>query len=143
MTGVILFTFLMTFLHLLILVPNTSFAGKLYIARVEDIADPLNSLLCDAPNRVGHIGGSHGAAEIKQHPYFANVDWNRIRDMHAPFQPQLRSALDTEYFPTDEIDQSDHTAAWENQARQISEEHEADMTLPFIGYTFRRFDQDS
>jgi protein-serine/threonine kinase len=59
--------------------------------------------------------------------------------MHAPFQPQLRSELDTEYFPTDEIDQTDHTAAWENQARQISEEHDTDMTLPFIGYTFKRF----
>ena len=59
--------------------------------------------------------------------------------MHAPFKPNLRSNLDTEYFPIEDIDQTDRTAAWMTKAEQLSEEHEAEMTLPFIRYTFRRF----
>jgi protein-serine/threonine kinase len=59
--------------------------------------------------------------------------------MQAPFQPQLRSNIDTEYFPIDDIPQTDTSAAWQAQAQQLSEEHEAEMTLPFIGYTYRRF----
>jgi protein-serine/threonine kinase len=96
-------------------------------------------LLCDAPNRLGHAGGPHGASEIKAHPYFAGVDWNGVRNMHAPFQPALGSNLDTTYFPIEDIDQTDHTAAWEAQADQLSEEHAAEMTIPFIGYTYKRF----
>jgi protein-serine/threonine kinase len=60
--------------------------------------------------------------------------------MQAPFQPKLENMLDTEYFPIDDIDQTDHSAEWEAQAQSIAEEHEAEMTLPFIGYTYKRFE---
>jgi protein-serine/threonine kinase len=82
----------------------------------------------------------YGASEIKQHPYFDNVNWDTMRQMQAPFQPQLSSEIDTEYFPIDDIDQTDHTAAWQQQAQDLIENHEAEMTLPFIGYTYKRFD---
>lgn len=101
----------------------------------------LNSLrlLCDSANRLGNSGGSHGASEIKRHPYFAGVRWDEIRTIRAPFQPQLQSNVDTEYFPIEDIDQTDHSQVWRDQAEQISEEHHAEMTVPFIGYTFKRF----
>jgi protein-serine/threonine kinase len=67
------------------------------------------------------------------------VNWEDIRKMRAPFEPHLKDPLDTEYFPIEDIDQTDHTAAWQAQAAQLSEEHAAEMTLPFIGYTFRRY----
>ena len=44
--------------------------------------------------------------QIKNHPFFAGVDWDVIRQVDAPFVPQLRSATDTSYFPTDELDQA-------------------------------------
>ncbi len=41
--------------------------------------------------------------QIKKHPFFYGVDWNSIRDIDAPFVPNLRSMTDTSYFPTDEL----------------------------------------
>ena len=81
-----------------------------------------------------------GAAEIKRHPYFQGVNWDTMRQMSAPFKPQLRSNVDTEYFPIEDIDQTDHSAEWQVESQNLLEEHAAEMTLPFIGYTFKRFD---
>lgn len=88
---------------------------------------------------MGHAGGSHGAMEIKKHHYFRGVQWDRIREMNAPFKPSLGSNVDTAYFPIEDIDQTDHSAEWERQAQQLGEEHAAELTIPFIGYTFKRF----
>ncbi|MCJ1329281.1 Serine/threonine-protein kinase [Thelotrema lepadinum] len=107
---------------------------------LEDAAtDLIRQLLCDAESRLGHSGSSHGALEIKNHRYFRGVQWDRIRDMNAPFKPNLGSNVDTTYFPIDDIDQTDRTAEWEHQAHQISEEHAAEMSIPFIGYTYKRY----
>lgn len=97
-------------------------------------------LLCDAPIRLGHEGGAHGAEEIKAHPFFDGVQWDKLRDIRAPFKPNLSSALDVSYFPTDEIDQTDHSAGWRAQTQALVEEHGAEIELPFIGYTYNRFD---
>lgn len=66
-----------------------------------------------------------------------------MRKIRAPFEPRLNSNVDVSYFPTDEIDQNDHTAALRAQAQaQLAsgEDHEAELSLPFIGYTYKRFD---
>lgn len=41
---------------------------------------------------VGHETrlGKHSADEIKNHPFFAGVDWNTIRNIESPFIPHLR-----------------------------------------------------
>lgn len=95
----------------------------------------MDSLICDAPNRLGSRGG---AAEIKGHPFFRGVDWTSLRRIRAPFEPKLSSSIDTQYFPVDEIPQHDNTAAIRAQA--LSDESAAETSLPFIGYTFKRFD---
>ena len=48
--------------------------------------------------------GRHGADEIKSHPFFAGVNWDTIRQIEAPFEPQLTSITDTSYFPTEDLD---------------------------------------
>lgn len=100
----------------------------------------LNSLLCSATNRLGTASGNAGASEIKAHDFFRNVDWNGLRRIRAPFEPRLQSNVDVSYFPLDEIDQTDHSAAYRAQTEALGDEHVAEMSLPFIGYTFRRFD---
>lgn len=99
----------------------------------------IRSLLCDTQNRIGHAGGPVGATEIKQHPYFHGVDWDSLRTMNAPFKPVLKSNVDTEYFPIEDIPQEDHTQAWQREAEKYDDAAQAEMTLPFIGYTFKRF----
>ncbi len=95
------------------------------------------SLLCDSSNRLGRAGG---AQEIRNHPFFRGVIWDQLRKIRAPFEPKLNSNVDVSYFPTDEIDQSDHSAALRAQTQIAGDEHEAEMSLPFIGYTYKRFD---
>ncbi|KAL8757481.1 MAG: hypothetical protein Q9184_004197 [Pyrenodesmia sp. 2 TL-2023] len=98
------------------------------------------SLLCSASHRLGTASGSAGASEIKGHDFFRGVAWDGLRKIRAPFEPRLNSNVDVSYFPTDEIDQTDHSAAYRAQIDALGEEHVAEMSLPFIGYTYKRFD---
>ena len=36
--------------------------------------------------------------DVKQHPFYAGVPWNILRDTPAPFIPALDSEVDTGYF---------------------------------------------
>ncbi|XP_028272971.1 microtubule-associated serine/threonine-protein kinase 3 isoform X3 [Parambassis ranga] len=44
--------------------------------------------------------GAGGAAEVKQHQFFHNLDWNGLLRQKAEFIPQLESEEDTSYFDT-------------------------------------------
>ncbi|KAI1651547.1 serine/threonine-protein kinase cot-1 [Daldinia loculata] len=100
----------------------------------------IRSLICNTEVRLGRSG----AQEIKSHAFFRGVEFDSLRRIRAPFEPRLTSAIDTTYFPTDEIDQTDNATALRNQAiaggKPIEESPE--MSLPFIGYTFKRFDNN-
>ncbi|KAF2746552.1 serine/threonine-protein kinase cot-1 [Sporormia fimetaria CBS 119925] len=102
--------------------------------------DFIRRLICDEEHRLGRHGGAHGAHEIKQHPFFRGVQWDGLRRIRAPFEPKLQSNIDTQYFPIDEIDQNDNSAALRAHAAQAHDELQAEMSLPFIGYTYKRFD---
>lgn len=100
-----------------------------------------HSLIINTENRLGR-GGAH---EIKSHSFFRGVEFDSLRRIRAPFEPRLTSAIDTTYFPTDEIDQTDNaTLLKAQQAQAVSRETEEapEMSLPFIGYTFKRFDNN-
>lgn len=49
----------------------------------------LNSLLCKNPL---YRLGAKGVTEIKQHPFFRFVDWDKLakREIPAPFKPIIR-----------------------------------------------------
>ena len=99
-----------------------------------------HSLLCDAPNRLGYASGQFGSNEIREHPFFHRVVWDQLRSIRAPFEPRLSSNVDVSYFPTDEIDQNDYSAAYRAQVDAMDDQGVANMNLPFIGYTYKRFD---
>ncbi|KAJ2959959.1 hypothetical protein NQ176_g11082 [Zarea fungicola] len=101
----------------------------------------IRSMVCNTENRLGR-GGAH---ELKNHAFFRGVDFDGLRRIRAPFEPRLTSNIDTTYFPTDEIDQTDNATVLKQQhlqngGRPIEESPE--MSLPFIGYTFKRFDNN-
>ena len=101
---------------------------------------PVFSLICNSENRLGRVS----ADEIKNHPFFRGVPFNTLRSIRAPFEPRLTSNVDTTYFPIDEIDQTDtatHLRALEAASGQPREEV-PEMSLPFIGYTFKRFENN-
>ncbi|KAI0859761.1 kinase-like domain-containing protein [Xylaria cubensis] len=95
----------------------------------------IRSLIRNTENRLGR----GGAREIKAHSFFRGVNFDNLRYIRAPFEPRLTSKIDTTYFPIDEIDQTDSDTVPGAQAGGRHSE-ELDMNLPFIGYTFKRFD---
>ncbi|KAK3680472.1 Serine/threonine-protein kinase [Vermiconidia calcicola] len=99
----------------------------------------IRSLICDPSNRIGRV---HGAAELKTHPFFHGVQWDGLRKIRAPFEPKLQSNVDTQYFPIDEIPQVDNSAQLRAQtdAELLGSGEESTLSLPFIGYTYKRFD---
>ncbi|KAL2153458.1 hypothetical protein VTH82DRAFT_4613 [Thermothelomyces myriococcoides] len=101
----------------------------------------IRSLICNSENRLGR-GGAH---EIKNHAFFRGVEFENLRRIRAPFEPRLTSNIDTTYFPTDEIDQTDNaTLLKAAQARNgnTQQDESPELSLPFIGYTFKRFDNN-
>ncbi|PKY38438.1 kinase-like protein [Rhizophagus irregularis] len=44
--------------------------------------------------------GNNGAQEIKDHPFFASIDWRRLmqKKVQPPFKPSVESAIDTSNF---------------------------------------------
>ena len=92
--------------------------------------DLIHKLLTDDRQRLG----SNGAAEIKQHPFFANVKFDGLRQTKAPLIPQIRYPTDTSHF--DCVDEN----------KRHSVETRRDATLEngypdhaFLEFTFKRF----
>ncbi|KAK4051784.1 Serine/threonine-protein kinase [Microbotryomycetes sp. JL221] len=77
--------------------------------------------------------GKSGAEEIKNHPFFAGVDWTTIRNIESPFIPQLRSLTDTSYFPTEDLGDVPEQPTTNEPAPSSND-------LAFLGYTFRRYE---
>ena len=50
--------------------------------------------MCESHCRLG----INGVDEIKAHPFFAGIDWKRIRETKAPNIPKLKHAEDTSGF---------------------------------------------
>ncbi|RPA99356.1 kinase-like protein [Choiromyces venosus 120613-1] len=99
----------------------------------------IRGLITSADKRLG----KHGAEEIKAHPFFNGVNWDSLRSIQAPFKPNLTSITDTSYFPTEELENVPTAPALAavmaeagSQPLAIGEE----TGLPFIGYTYKRFE---
>ncbi|PIO29131.1 hypothetical protein AB205_0062570, partial [Aquarana catesbeiana] len=62
----------------------------------------LRSLFKRNPtNRLG--SGIDGAEELKRHPFFSTIDWNKLyrREISPPFKPAVSQPEDTYYFDTE------------------------------------------
>ncbi|KAI5839870.1 kinase-like domain-containing protein [Morchella snyderi] len=103
--------------------------------------DLIRCLITSADKRLG----CHGADEIKAHPFFDGVDWDSLRKIEAPFKPNLSSITDTSYFPTEELEGVPTAPAVaavmaEQQAGGQPMAIGEETGLPFIGYTYKRFE---
>ena len=50
--------------------------------------------MTDAHNRLG----INGVNEIKAHPFFAGIDWRKLKERQAPYIPEVISEIDTKNF---------------------------------------------
>jgi serine/threonine kinase 38 len=56
--------------------------------------DLISKLLCNADLRLG----TKGAHEIKAHPWFKGLEWEKLYQMEAAFIPEVNDELDTQNF---------------------------------------------
>lgn len=90
-------------------------------------------LLCDVDHRLG----TKGADEIKVHPWFKGLPWDRLYEMEAAFKPIVTDTLDTQNFEKFEEAGS--------QAQPASKSGPWRKMLPskdvnFVGYTYKNFE---
>lgn len=88
--------------------------------------DILKRLLCDADNRLG----ANGVEEIKNHPFFQDLDWEKIRGSRAPYIPELTSDDDCRRFDKFDEEESFHPAEDKKLRKQRKD-------INFVGYTYK------
>uniref|UniRef100_A0A251UZC4 non-specific serine/threonine protein kinase n=1 Tax=Helianthus annuus TaxID=4232 RepID=A0A251UZC4_HELAN len=95
--------------------------------------DLISRLLCN----VNHRLGSKGADEIKAHPWFNGIDWERIYQMEAAFIPEVNDELDTQNF--EKFEESEHQTKSSSRSgpwrRMLSSKD-----INFVGYTYKNFE---
>ena len=79
--------------------------------------------------------GVHGVEEIKKHPFFKGIDWNNIRNMKAPFIPELKNDYDTHYFDTFQEQEPFYPPINTMKTKQRKD-------VNYAGYTFNRDNED-
>ncbi|ORY07922.1 kinase-like domain-containing protein [Clohesyomyces aquaticus] len=82
-----------------------------------------------------------GISEIHSHQYFAEVDWNKLRENKAPFVPELDSETDAGYFDDfgNEADMAKYKEVHEKQMalEQMADRDDKMNKGLFVGFTFR------
>ncbi|XP_009775057.1 uncharacterized protein LOC107818846 [Nicotiana tabacum] len=95
--------------------------------------DLICRLLSDAENRLG----CRGAEQIKAHPWFKDIKWDKLYDMEAAYKPEVNDDLDTQNFMKfDEANQppAKISSGPHRKKRLIPED------LSFVGYTYKNFE---
>ncbi|KAG5006229.1 hypothetical protein JHK82_024205 [Glycine max] len=94
-------------------------------------------LICRLLSGVPHRLGTRGAEEIKAHPWFKDVMWDRLYEMEAAFKPQVNGELDTQNFMKfDEVEQPKSTRSGSGPFRK---KLLTSQDLSFVGYTYKNF----
>ncbi|XP_046400063.1 serine/threonine-protein kinase MRCK alpha isoform X1 [Ischnura elegans] len=95
-----------------------------------DAKDLMKRLICSSDFRLGQ----NGIEDFKNHPWFAGLDWDTVRDSSAPYVPEVSSPTDTSNFDVDETD----VRAGSSDAVPPAAANPAftALHLPFIGFTF-------
>ncbi|KAK1286145.1 Serine/threonine-protein kinase AtPK1/AtPK6 [Acorus calamus] len=94
--------------------------------------DLICRLLCDVEHRLG----TGGAVQIKAHPWFRNVVWDKLYEMEAAFKPEVNDELDTQNFlKFDELNPPPPARMGSGPSRKTTPKD-----ISFVGYTYKNFD---
>jgi len=95
--------------------------------------DLIHRLLCDVEHRLG----SRGANEIKAHPWFKSIVWDKLYEVEAAYKPAVNGELDTQNFEKfDEVEPPSQTRTGSGPWRKMLTAKD----LNFVGYTYKNFD---
>ncbi|KAF3456764.1 hypothetical protein FNV43_RR01418 [Rhamnella rubrinervis] len=95
--------------------------------------DLISRLLCNVEQRLG----TKGADEIKAHPWFKGIEWDKLYQMKAAFIPEVNDELDTQNFEKfeeadSEIQASTKAGPWRKML--------SSKDINFVGYTYKNFE---
>ncbi|OVA08398.1 Protein kinase domain [Macleaya cordata] len=91
-------------------------------------------LLCEVDQRLG----TGGADQIKAHPWFKDVVWDKLYEMEAAFKPEINGELDTQNFlKFDELQPPTSARTGSGPSRKMLL---TPKDLSFVGYTYKNFD---
>ncbi|KAJ6336152.1 hypothetical protein OIU78_012707 [Salix suchowensis] len=113
--------------------------------------DLISKLLCNVDQRLG----TDGADEIKAHPWFNGVGWDKLYQMEAAFIPEVKDDLDTQNF--EKFEESENqpqttskTGPWRkafaiecqanNSCNAFCLEMLSSKDVNFVGYTYKNFE---
>ncbi|KAF9599356.1 hypothetical protein IFM89_036813 [Coptis chinensis] len=101
------------------------------------LSPEAKDLICRLLCNVGQRLGSKGAVEIKAHPWFAGVEWDRLYQMEAAFIPEVNGDLDTQNFEKfEEVDNKNETSSKSGPWRKML----SSKDINFVGYTYKNFE---
>uniref|UniRef100_A0A7S3NCV0 non-specific serine/threonine protein kinase n=1 Tax=Euplotes harpa TaxID=151035 RepID=A0A7S3NCV0_9SPIT len=96
-----------------------------------EATDLIEKLICDTEERLGR----NGAHEIKEHPWFDDVDWDGIRKQKAPFIPEVSSPTSAENFDKFKEESPFFPSSQSKYQKQKMKRRKKD--LDFVGYTYK------
>ncbi|XP_063543530.1 serine/threonine-protein kinase Genghis Khan [Cydia strobilella] len=94
----------------------------------DEATDLIRKLICAADQRLG----KNGLQDFKNHGWFAGLEWEALREMQAPFVPDVASPTDTSNFDVDDTDIRLSEAVPPPSASSAF----SGLHLPFVGFTF-------
>ncbi|XP_004698843.2 LOW QUALITY PROTEIN: serine/threonine-protein kinase MRCK beta [Echinops telfairi] len=93
----------------------------------EEAKDLIQRLICSRDRRLGQ----NGIEDFKKHAFFEGLNWESIRDLEAPYIPDVSSPSDTSNFDVDDDVLRNTEILPPGSHAGFSGLH-----LPFIGFTF-------
>ncbi|XP_021721895.1 serine/threonine-protein kinase tricorner-like [Chenopodium quinoa] len=96
--------------------------------------DLICKLLCNVEQRLG----TKGADEIKAHPWFKGVDWDKLYQIEAAFLPEVNDELDTQNF--EKFEETDKQAHPANSKSGPWRKMLSSKDVNFVGYTYKNFE---
>ncbi|GBG64201.1 hypothetical protein CBR_g40901 [Chara braunii] len=96
--------------------------------------DLISRLLCDVEHRLG----TRGTDEIKSHPWFRGVQWDKVYQMEPAYRPEVNSELDTQNF--EKFDESLPPMGSNSSRPGPWRKMLSSKDVNFVGYTYKNFD---
>ncbi|PQP99827.1 hypothetical protein Pyn_32955 [Prunus yedoensis var. nudiflora] len=94
--------------------------------------DLISRFLCDVENRLGR------ADQIKAHPWFKDIAWDKLYEVEAAFKPEVNGELDTQNFM--KYDEVDPPATGRTGSGPMRKMLLTPKDLSFVGYTYKNFE---
>ncbi|KAG4395366.1 hypothetical protein AAZX31_20G195200 [Glycine max] len=95
--------------------------------------DLISRLLCNVDQRLG----TKGADEIKAHPWFKGIEWDKLYQIKAAFIPEVNDELDTQNFEKfEEADNQTQPSSKSGPWRKML----SSKDVNFVGYTYKNYE---